>query len=181
MIRQTSFFFTLILAFAVQGCAQQHSGHTHTPSGHYLVDLPLEWDGEPVEVADSVWEAGLDQLSYYVTRRQGTERAFTGEYWDHKGVGTYHCVVCGLPLFSSNTKFKSGTGWPSFYEPIVSQNVGETRDLSHGMRRIEVHCNRCSSHLGHVFPDGPKPTGLRYCINSVSLKFEDEYKNSQED
>lgn len=174
MTHQIYFFITLILVSAAQGCAQQYSGHNSAPADAYLVDLPSSWDGEQVEVVDSIWEAGLDKLSYYVTRLQGTERAFTGKYWDHKGLGTYHCVVCGLPLFSSDSKFKSGTGWPSFYEPIESQNVGETHDLSHGMRRVEVHCNRCSSHLGHVFPDGPKPTGLRYCINSVSLKFEDE-------
>lgn len=120
------------------------------------------------------WKADLPDKAYYVLREQGTERAFTGEYWDNKKKGTYVCAACELPLFSSDTKFKSGTGWPSFYEPLVDNHIEEDVDNAYGMRRVEVHCARCGGHQGHVFPDGPKPTGLRYCINSVSLKFKAE-------
>lgn len=124
-----------------------------------------------IERTDAEWKQILSAEAYYVMREQGTERAFTGAYWDHKEKGTYVCKACDLPLFSSATKFKSGTGWPSFYEPISKENVGEDTDRSYGMARTEVHCAQCGGHLGHVFPDGPKPTGLRYCINSVSLGF----------
>ena len=106
----------------------------------------------------------------YLERKE-TERAFTGDLWNHKGKGVYTCAACELPLFDSNTKFKSGTGWPSFYQPITDENVAEEADNSYGWNRVEVLCSRCGGHLGHVFEDGPKPTGLRYCINSVSLNF----------
>lgn len=127
-----------------------------------------------VEKTPEEWKAILSNNEYYVLREQGTERAFTGEYWDNKEVGTYKCRGCNLPLFSSSTKFKSGTGWPSFYEPIDKTHIEEEVDNSYGMRRVEVHCARCGGHQGHVFPDGPRPTGLRYCINSLSIKFEKE-------
>jgi peptide-methionine (R)-S-oxide reductase len=117
------------------------------------------------------WKKLLTPEQFKVLRKQGTERAFTGELWDNHRKGTYVCAACGLPLFSSETKFESGTGWPSFWQPIDPKNVGTEEDNSFFSTRTEVHCARCGGHLGHVFTDGPRPTGLRYCMNSVSMKF----------
>jgi peptide-methionine (R)-S-oxide reductase len=121
---------------------------------------------------DADWAKELTPEQFNITRRKGTERAFTGKYWDAKAPGTYHCVCCGEPLFSSETKYESGTGWPSFFQPLDANAVATDVDTSHGMRRVEVHCAKCGCHLGHLFEDGPKPTGLRYCLNSASLNLE---------
>lgn len=125
---------------------------------------------------DDEWREQLTPEQFEVTRKHGTERAFTGEYYDCKDTGTYRCACCGQPLFNSEEKFDSGSGWPSFWQPANKQALREEFDSSHGMRRVEVLCNRCDAHLGHVFEDGPEPTGLRYCINSLSLDLEKKDK-----
>ncbi|MBI1193131.1 MAG: peptide-methionine (R)-S-oxide reductase MsrB [Bacteroidetes bacterium] len=168
-------FTGILLLTSAAACSQNA---TEKPPSSQLnqeestrLELLLTWDGKPFDLTEEAWQEQLSEQAFYVLRKQGTERAFTGSYNSNKASGTYACAGCGLLLFSSDTKFDSGTGWPSFYKPEGPNHVGETQDNRHGMQRTEVHCNRCGGHLGHVFPDGPRPTGLRYCINSVSLQF----------
>lgn len=135
--------------------------------------VDLSGDRFPVVRTDAEWKERLTDIQYYVAREQGTERSFANPYYNNKKIGLYRCVGCDTPLFSSTDKFDSGTGWPSFTTPVDKRTLGETKDVSYGMIRVEVHCAVCGSHQGHVFPDGPEPSGLRYCINSASLSFEE--------
>lgn len=130
-----------------------------------------------VQKSDSEWRQQLTQEQYHVTREHGTERAFTGPNWDQKAPGRYNCICCGAPLFSSETKYDSGTGWPSFYAPVEPGAVSEHEDRKLFMKRTEIRCAACDAHLGHVFPDGPQPTGLRYCMNGHALEFDGEPEN----
>ena len=136
--------------------------------------MSTEKSSSPVSKTEAEWRAQLTPEQYRITRQHGTEPAFSGPYWDEKEPGLYRCVCCNAPLFRSETKFDSGTGWPSFYEPASPDALTEQEDRSYGVRRIEISCSNCGAHLGHVFPDGPEPTGQRYCMNGTALAFDPE-------
>lgn len=163
----------MLLMFTTTACLQSNTKPAPSPH-HSNETFFLNEKGEKFSIikkSDAEWKQEMDELTYHVMREKGTERAWTGKYNTNKKKGTYVCNACKLPLFSSDTKFDSGTGWPSFYQPVDSRHVKEEVDNAYGMKRVEVLCHRCNGHLGHVFDDGPKPTGLRYCMNSVSLDF----------
>ncbi len=165
----------LLSSFSFEACLQSNGAQNDTPE--LVVDQASFVDEKgdtihTIQKSEDEWKQELDAQSYQVLREKGTERAFTGKFNKFKQAGVYTCNACGLSLFSSDAKFNSGTGWPSFFQPIDTTHILEITDSSHGMKRVEIVCHRCGGHLGHVFEDGPKPTGMRYCMNSVSLDFE---------
>lgn len=169
-----------ITAAIATGCSQTTQKATDQPAAESITPIQVEsadyvWDGKTIEKPDSVWQKQLTPEQYFVSRQAGTERPFQNAYHDNHAKGVYYCVGCGLPLFSSEHKFDSGTGWPSYYQPIRPEHIGTDTDLDIGYPRTEIHCARCDGHLGHMFDDAPQtPTGNRYCINSASLIFKKE-------
>ena len=161
------FIFLLCAICLFSACAQTKHNEAPMAASKDSKDM-----ADKIAKTDEEWKTELSEQEYYVLRQKGTERAFTGDLWDNHEEGVYTCAACSAPLFLSETKFESGTGWPSFYKPASNDCIKENVDTDHGMVRTEVVCGKCGGHLGHKFPDGPKPTGMRYCINSVSLNFE---------
>lgn len=165
------FFIIILTTGIVYGCSLKSSEKLTGTAPYKKISDTTQYKDGKVNKSNEEWKKIMTAEQYEVMREKGTERAYTGQYWDHHEKGIYKCAACGLELFSSETKFESGTGWPSFWQPINSQSVMNVKDNSHGMTRDEVVCARCESHLGHVFDDGPEPTGLRYCMNSICLDF----------